>query len=62
MKNNKTLKIMLDILMVILFFFLMKINITGLDFHEILGIVILIPLILHLFLNKNWIKDRKSVV
>lgn len=48
-------KIILDIVMFIMFLFLMFTNITGVLIHEILGIVIFILVILHIVINRKWL-------
>lgn len=56
MKNKLPIKIMLDILMAIIFLLLMNPSLTGLIFHEIVGIIILLSICIHLVLNGTWIE------
>ncbi len=51
------IKILVDIFMIILFICLMKIKITGMHRHEVLGIVLTLLVIIHLVLNFNWFKN-----
>ena len=51
------IKILVDIFMTILFICLMKIKITGMHRHEVLGIVLTLLVIGHLALNFNWFKN-----
>ncbi len=51
----KRIKIILDVIMIILMLLLMNLQITGLNIHEILGIIIFALFILHKVLNKKWI-------
>lgn len=51
------IKIVIDIAMSILMICLMNINFTGMQLHEILGIVIFIMFMLHKALNFKWIKS-----
>lgn len=53
----KTIKIVLDIVMFISMVLLMKINITGLQLHEILGICLFIIFIIHKIINFKWVKS-----
>ena len=53
-------KIILDIFMLIIFILLMNLKLTGLVFHEIFGITIGLVVIIHLLLNKKWIKSIGS--
>lgn len=55
MKTKSVVKIFLDIFMTIVFLLLMKVSITGLLFHEIIGIGISFFIIIHNLLNKNFI-------
>jgi hypothetical protein len=48
-------KIILDIVMIGLFVPLMFVNKTGLVFHEIAGLSIMLLFMLHLILNRSWI-------
>ncbi len=50
-------KIILDIIMTILMIILMKISITGLKFHEIIGIIIFFLFIIHKILNYKYFKS-----
>lgn len=50
------IKIIIDVAMSILMICLMNINFTGMQLHEILGIVIFIVFMLHKVLNFKWIK------
>ena len=47
-------KIILDIIMTILIIILMKISITGLKLHEIIGIIIFFLFIIHKILNYKY--------
>lgn len=47
----------LDIVMFIILLLLINIDITGIYFHEILGIIIAILSIYHIKLNFNWLKN-----
>ncbi len=53
MKNKK---IILDIIMTIIFIVLMDTSITGIKFHEILGLGIFALFLIHKILNWSWIK------
>jgi len=53
MKNKK---IILDIIMFISMFLLMKLAFTGIAIHEILGITVFILFIIHKLFNFTWIK------
>ena len=55
MKKN-TIKIILDIIMLIAFIFLMEPWATGLYLHEWAGILVVAVFIIHLILNWIWIK------
>lgn len=55
MKKN-TIKIILDIIMLIAFIFLMEPWATGLYLHEWAGILVVAVFIIHLVLNWIWIK------
>lgn len=50
-------KIILDIIMTILIIILMKISITGLKLHEIIGIIIFFLFIIHKILNYKYFKS-----
>lgn len=60
MINKGIKKILIDICMLIIFTLLMNLSITGLVFHEIFGLGIGIIFILHIMLNKSWIKSIGS--
>lgn len=51
----KKIKIILDIIMIIIMILLMNLQVTGLNIHEILGIIIFALFIIHKVLNKKWI-------
>lgn len=51
----KKTKIILDIIMIIIMLLLMNLQVTGLNIHEILGIIIFALFIIHKVLNKKWI-------
>lgn len=51
----KIFKIIVDILLLITTFLLESMDITGRFYHEVLGIVITILIILHLLTNRKWI-------
>lgn len=57
MKNSikNKVKIGIDILMTILIIFLMNTRFTGIQLHEIFGVVILVLFIIHKILNFQWI-------
>lgn len=50
------MKIILDIVMTIIMICLLNLNVTGLKYHEIFGIIILFLFLFHKFLNFRWIK------
>ena len=54
MKKN-IFKFIFDIGMALLFILLYPVELTGLKFHEIAGLVLGVPLIIHLLLNWKWI-------
>lgn len=56
MKKQYT-KYFLDLIMTLCFICIMKIKITGMHLHEILGLWILIFVIIHNLLNFKWIKS-----
>jgi cytochrome b len=49
--------LLLDILLFVIFIFLFSPLITGLAWHEWLGIIILFPVVLHLLFSWTWIKQ-----
>lgn len=51
------MKIILDIAMTTIMICLLNLNITGMKWHEILGVAIFLLFILHKFLNFRWIKS-----
>lgn len=53
----KKIKIVLDIIMFISIILLMKINITGLQLHEIIGICLFVIFIIHKIINFKWVKS-----
>ena len=53
----KSLKIIIDILLLIDTFVLVNMDITGHLIHEILGITMAILLLIHIVTNWNWIKN-----
>lgn len=53
----KKVKIFVDVLLLVVTILLTNIDISGRLTHEILGISIAILLIIHIFLNWNWIKQ-----
>lgn len=55
-KTKSVIKIILDIVMIILFPFMLFAFCTGLVFHELVGLVVVALFCLHLILNANWIK------
>ncbi|MDU2896658.1 MAG: DUF4405 domain-containing protein [Clostridium sp.] len=58
--NKQHIKYCLDIIMTICFICIMKIMITGIGWHEKLGLIIGGLVILHLILNYRWIKGMAS--
>lgn len=48
-------KLLLDLLMGIVMFFIMNLSITGAQLHEILGITIFFVCILHIIINYKWV-------
>ncbi|MHB8072256.1 DUF4405 domain-containing protein [Desulfosporosinus fructosivorans] len=56
MKNKTPIKIILDIIMTIMFLFLLDAPGTGLIFHEIAGLSILAFITIHILLNWSWVK------
>lgn len=56
MKTRTLIKISLDLIMTVLFIFLLNISTTGLSLHEIIGLFMGILFAVHLFLNHKWIK------
>lgn len=48
-------KLMLDIVMMVTFFFLMKIEFTGMFLHEILGVAFLGMIGVHIYVNRHWV-------
>lgn len=57
MTTKTVLKIFLDIIMTICFVLLMNLHLTGLVFHEIVGIAVFFFIIIHLILNFSWLKS-----
>jgi Cytochrome b subunit of formate dehydrogenase len=57
---KKAVKITLDIIMTIIYIILMDINITGVLWHELLGLFIFGLFIVHNLLNKQWIRSVAS--
>ena len=53
----KKTKILIDVLLLIVTILLTSIDKTGRLAHEILGISMAILLIIHIFLNWNWVKQ-----
>ena len=49
--------ICLDTALLIIFLLLLSPRLTGLKLHEILGVILFIPLIIHLLLSWRWIKN-----
>lgn len=62
--NKKTVfKLFLDILMTIIFILLINLKVTGLLFHEIVGIGVFLFVILHNILNISFIKySAKQII
>lgn len=52
----KKTKIVLDIIMIVIMLLLMNLTTTGINIHEILGVIIFILFIIHKVLNFKWIK------
>ncbi len=59
-RKRRMMKIIVDIIMMILFLLLMNAYGTGLAFHEIFGLGILVVVGTHLALNAHWIKKTKK--
>ena len=57
MTKNQTFKILIDISMTALFIILLKAFDTGLEFHEIAGLGILLLIAVHNIMNISWIKN-----
>ena len=55
MSKKGIIKIVVDVVMTVLFVVLMLPQQTGLAFHEIVGLSILLVVLLHLLLNRKWI-------
>ena len=52
---SKTFVFSLDALLLLLFLVLMSPRLTGLSWHEWLGVVLVVPLLVHLLLSWRWI-------
>lgn len=59
MKKNK---LYIDITMIIVLFLVMNTKVTGILFHEILGICIWELFLMHLVINLKWIKSISKVI
>jgi Domain of unknown function (DUF4405) len=57
MLSRKVIMILLDVLLFIVFIFLLSPLITGLPLHEWLGIIYFLPVIIHLLFSWKWIKQ-----
>ena len=57
MTKKQTFKILIDISMTALFIILIKAFDTGLEFHEIAGLGILVLIAVHNIMNISWIKN-----
>ena len=55
MRKN-TVKLLIDVILVGIFVFLFNIQVFGLSFHESLGIGIGLGILVHFFLNRQWVK------
>lgn len=56
MKKN-IFKFVFDIGMALLFILLYPVELTGLKFHEIFGIVLGLPIVIHVLLNWKWVNS-----
>ena len=52
----KKMKFILDVIMIVIMILLMRLSITGLKLHEILGLIILVIFLVHKVININFIK------
>ena len=57
MSSNKTARIVTDIAMTILLLALMAFSLTGRFAHEVIGTLILVFFLCHLYLNRGWFKS-----
>jgi len=57
MKDKFLFKIALDVVMAVLFIALLEVYVTGLPFHEIGGLAAGALFVLHIALNRRWIKN-----
>jgi len=55
MDRKNKIKFTIDILMACVFLLLMNVGITGTFLHEVIGLCVLVPVFVHLALNKQWI-------
>lgn len=58
----KKVKIFVDVLLLAVTILLTNIDISGRLIHEILGISMAILLIIHIFLNWNWVKQVTNYI
>ncbi len=56
MNPNTKRKALIDIAMAVLFLLLMNLTLTGVLWHEVLGVGLLLFVVLHLVVNKPWLK------
>src|SRR5258708_5373177 len=55
--TRKTFIVCLDTFLLLLFIFLLSPRMTGLPVHELLGILLFVPILLHLLLAWSWVKQ-----
>ncbi len=60
--HKNVIRILLDIGMIVLFVLLFNTLVTGLLFHEIVGLVVLGVVGAHILINKNWLSNIKQAI